>query len=135
MKKQKFSIKASDIVILAIGILFLIGSLTFFKACDAREDGGWMTCHWANQAVTGIAAVLAAEGLIHLLLSDSKIKIGLDAALIPTAVLAALIPDRLISLCMMDTMRCHAVFAPGVLVSAILVIAAAVWDILARRSK
>lgn len=135
MEKQKRKIKISDITFLVVSAIFFIGSLTFFQPCEPMEDGGWMTCHWAGQAVAGIAAVLLVISILHIVVSNAQMKSGLSMAAIPMAVLAAIIPGHLINLCMMDTMRCHAVMTPGTIVMSVLVIAAAVFDIVVNRKR
>lgn len=135
MEKQKRKIKISDITFLVVSAIFFIGSLTFFQPCEPMEDGGWMTCHWAGQAVAGIAAVLLVISILHIVVSNAQMKSGLSMATIPMAVLAAIIPGHLINLCMMDTMRCHAVMTPGTIVMSVLVIATAVFDIVVNRKR
>ncbi len=127
-------ISAGDILLLLISVIFLIGVLTIFKPCAPSPDGNWMACHWAGQAVAGLAAVLVIISLAHMILSDAKIKTGLNLAVIPVAVLAMILPGHLISLCVMDFMRCHSVTRPAVIVMSVLTIAAAVYNILSRRN-
>ena len=131
--KQK--INALDVILLALSAVLLLGVLTVFAPCGAKEDGGWMTCHWAGNAVAGAAAVLTALAAMRLLMKDRKTRLGLSAAMIPTALLAALLPGRLISLCMMPSMRCRAVMSPAVMVLSVLIIAAAVIDAASGRKK
>ena len=135
MEKKKLHIGAGDVLLAVFSILFLIGSLTFLAPCGPKEDGGWMTCHWAGNAVAGAAAVLAVIAVLHLIAPDDRMKAGLSLAAIPAALLALLLPGSIIGLCMMDTMRCRAVMRPGAAVMSVLVIAAAVFDLLSRRRK
>lgn len=135
MEKRKFQIGVSDIILAAITVIYFIGALTFFKSCGPKDDGSWMTCHWAGNAVAGLAAVLAVTAIAHLVISNAKMKIGLSIALIPIAVLTALVPGHLIQICMMETMRCHVVMRPSAIVMAILIVAAAVFDIVVYRKK
>ena len=124
--KQK--INGFDVILLALSAALLLGVLTVFAPCGAKEDGGWMTCHWAGNAVAGAAAVLTALAVMRIFAKDGKVRLGLSAAMIPTALLAALLPGRLIPLCMMPSMRCRAVMSPAVMVLSVLIIAAAVID-------
>ena len=135
MEKKFGKVSVGDIILLAISVIYLIGILTFFGPCGPKDDGSWMTCHWAGQAVTGLAAVLTIIAVIHILVPNAKIKTGLDIAVIPVALLAAIIPGNLINLCMMDTMRCHSIMRPAVIVMSILVIAAAVFNVITQRNK
>ena len=131
--KQK--INALDVILLALSAALLLGVLTVFAPCGAKEDGSWMTCHWAGNADAGAAAVLTALAAMRLLMKDRKTRLGLSAAMIPTALLAALIPGRLIALCMMPSMRCRAVMSPAVTVLSVLIIAIAAMDVAFRRRK
>ena len=131
--KQKINV--FDVILLALSVILLLGVLTVFAPCGAKEDGGWMTCHWAGNAVAGAAAVLTALAAMRFVVRDGKVRLGLSAAMIPTALLAALIPGRLIALCMMPSMRCRAVMSPAVTVLSVLLIAAAAIDIVFRRRK
>lgn len=133
-KEKRIDIGAADAALLVLGIVFLVGILTFFRPCGPMEDGGWMTCHWAGQAVMGAAGALLALSVIRLFVSG-RVRIGLDLAAIVVSVMAALIPGRLIGLCMMADMRCRAVMTPCVTVLSILTIAAAAVDIILRRKK
>jgi len=131
MKQHR--IGATDIVLLVINVLFLLGMLFWFGPCDhVKEDGSFMNCHWAGMVLTGIAAVMTIISLAHLLIPIAGMKAGLSAALIPCSVFAFLVPGNLISLCMMNTMRCRAVMKPAAIVCAVLVVIAAVVDIVAQ---
>jgi len=131
--KQK--INALDVILFVLSAILLLGVLTVFAPCGAKEDGGWMTCHWAGNAVAGAAAVLTALAVMRIFAKDGKAQSWLSAAMIPTALLSALIPGRLIALCMMPSMRCRAVMSPAVTVLSVLLIAAAAIDIVFRRRK
>lgn len=127
MKKLKIGIM--DIIVLLAGVCFLLGSLFVFTPCGPKEDGSWMICHHAGTAVTGIAAVLVLLAVLHLLMPSAKTKLGLAMASLPVAVLAYLLPGKLHPLCMMPSMRCHTVMAPGVTVSVIVLAAVYAADI------
>ena len=133
MKQNDRRIGVSDILLFVFSVVELIGIRTFFAPCGPKEDGSWMSCHWAGQAVTGTAAVLVVLALVHLLVQDRGMKLGLDAGLAATAICSALLPGKLIGLCMMAEMRCHRVMVPGVTVCAVLVVMTAVLDAWMRR--
>lgn len=88
-----------------------------------------MMCHWAGQALMGIAAALLAIAVMHLVIPRAQVKIGLSLAVIPVSVLAFAVPDHLIGLCMMETMHCHTVMEPAVTVLSLLNIMTAGADI------
>lgn len=137
MERLKIKIGAMDAVFVAVSLAFLLGLLFLFGPCGPKEDGDWMTCHWAGNAVTGLAGVLFVVSLLRLLAPKKEIKTGLSLAVIPVSLLACLLPGRMIQLCMMKMMRCHAVMAPAVTIFGILMIVISVIDIAAayRRGK
>lgn len=99
----------------AAAVLLTVGSVTFLRACDSAE-GKHMACHWAQNAVTLIGAVLTAQALLRIIIPDRKVKAGLALGIFLLALSAAFIPGTVISLCMMQTMRCHTIFKPAVIV-------------------
>lgn len=124
-----------DILLAVLTLTFLLGLLFVFGPCGPKEDGSWMTCHWAGQALKGIAALELVLALLHLIPAPAQRKLGLDLALIGTAVLAVAVPGHLIGLCMMAQMRCRSVMTPAVIVFSVLVIAAALADALILRKR
>ena len=54
MKRLKTGM--AEIILLVIGLAIIIGSLTFFSACGAKEDGNFMNCHWAQVIITSLGA-------------------------------------------------------------------------------
>ncbi len=134
MEKKSKPVGVCDIVMLALALVLFIGLLTFLRPCGPKDDGGWMTCHWAGQALRGVAGALLLLAVVRLFVRGG-VKTGLDMGMAVLAALAICVPGRLIGLCMMDAMRCRAVMTPGVTVLSILMIAAAAADMLLRRKK
>ena len=114
MKKK--SLPIVEIALFALTLLYFIGTLTFLSPCGPKEDGGFMTCHWAGQALKGVSCLMAAIAAMALAARNAAAKRGLMTALVPAGVLAALVPGRLIGLCMMNSMTCRAVTQPAALV-------------------
>ena len=135
MEQKRKGFGMTDWCLLIVSALFLVGIRTVFAPCNPKEAGAWMTCHWAGQAVTGVAAVLVVQAGLHLLLSKPGHKLGVAAAMIPTSLLAAILPENLINLCMMGTMRCHGVTRPAVLVFSLLLAILSLADLLLQRKK
>jgi hypothetical protein len=112
-----------DAVLCILSALLCFGTKYLFHACGPKEDGGWMACHWAEQAVFGIGLVLLVLSLVMTFaFKDGKTKSGIALSLEAIAALALVMPNHLISLCMMNTMRCHAVMKPAVIIISILII-------------
>ncbi len=101
----------------ALALVLVIGSLTVFRACDSAE-GRHMACHWAQNAVTLAGAVLTVQSVIRIFIHDKGIKAGLSVGIFTLALSVIFLPGTVIDLCMMETMRCHTVFKPAVIVIA-----------------
>jgi hypothetical protein len=123
MKKQTIT----GITELILAALITAGSVSFFRACDSPE-GRYMACHWAQNTVTLLGAVLTAAAVIKLLIPDRGAKAGIALTLCLLSAAAALIPGIIINLCLMETMRCHTVFRPAVTVTALLLAAVSAAD-------
>ena len=111
-----------------IGAVFTIGMLTFLKPCGPKEDGTWMNCHYAGQALLAAAAVMLIVGLAGIAVRRRTGKICLAAAQIVLAILVFAVPGQ-IGLCMMPEMRCRAVMRPGASVFAVLMILCAAAEL------
>ena len=129
MNSQKKGIGVCPLLQIVLNAIFFVGIQTIFAPCEPHEDGTWMTCHWAGEALLGIAAALLAIAVMHLVIPRAQVKLGLALAMIPISVLALVLPDHLIDLCMMETMRCHTVMDPAVTVLSLLNIMTAGADI------
>ena len=95
-------------------LLLTVGVLTVFSVCEA-EEGHFMNCHWAQNAVVLAGAALTVLSLLRVIISDRGIGTGLSLGVFVLSVGTAFIPQTAISLCMMETMRCHTVFKPAVI--------------------
>ena len=128
--------KAFDLILPALSLIFLAGILTLFQPCGPREDGSWMSCHWAGRAAAGVAGAMLLLSVLRMLVRPDA-KRGLDLALMVLSVLAVLLPGRLIGLCMMRDMRCHTLTAPFTSLLSALTALAAAFDLIVsiRREK
>ena len=133
--KRSSAYTACDILLPLLALAFFLGLLFVFGPCGPKEDGGWMTCHWAGQALRGLAGALLVIALLHLLPGRAELKMGLDLATLPLSVLALLLPGRLIGLCTMASMQCRSIMRPAVTVFAVLLIIVSALDLLMRRKK
>lgn len=132
---KKSSVKWTDCLLLLVSAAFPILTVTVFHACGAKEDGGWMTCHWAYVMLLGFGIVLAVLALLSLLIPSEGIKQGISIAMIPVSVLSALTPGTLISLCMMDSMSCRSRMQPASIILSIAILIFAVINAISHRRK
>ena len=129
MNSKKKGIGVCPLLQIVLNAIFFVGIQTIFAPCAPHEDGTWMTCHWAGEALTGLAAVMLILSLLHLVPLRSGTKTGLAIAMIPLAVLVICLPGHLIPLCMMETMHCHTVMQPAVTALSLLNLMLALADI------
>ena len=120
MSSEKKRIGVCPLLQIVLNAIFFVDIQTIFAPCAPHEDGTWATCHWAGEALLGIAAVMLVMSLLHLLPLRTGMKEGLVFAMIPVSFLIIVLPGRLIPLCMMETMRCHVIMQPAVTVIAVL---------------
>lgn len=102
---------------LITALVLTAGPLTVFKACEA-EEGHFMNCHWAQNAVVLAGAVLTVLSLLRVVVANRDIRTGLSLGVFALSVSVIFIPKTVISLCMMETMRCHTIFKPAVIITA-----------------
>ena len=126
MKDTNTKKPVTAVLILLVSILFLIGMMTLLSPCGPREDGSFMSCHQAGQALrilSGLSVIVSAAALFR----PAFARIA-DILLVIFGIAAIVIPGNIIHLCMMPEMRCRAVMKPGAMVFAILLIALAAAD-------
>jgi len=112
-----------DVILCILSAVLCFGTKFGFHACGPKEDGGWMACHWAEQAVFGLGIVmLVLSIMMTFLLKDGKTKSGIALSLAGMAALALAVPNHLIMLCMMTDMRCHSVMKPAVMIISIFIL-------------
>lgn len=104
------------VLLLGCSLCLSVGVKLVFHACGPMEDGKWMTCHWAEQAVLVIGGVMTVISLLVLFVTNGGMRRGLALSLAPLGIGAALIPNTMIKLCMMSDMRCHSVMKPAVII-------------------
>ena len=119
----------ADFILLALAVFIAVGTAFLFRACDAKEDGSFMSCHWAEHVVTGLGCVMTVISAAHLGAKTPRMKIGISIALLPVEIYTALVPGIIIKLCMMNTMRCHTMMRPCVTVICAIMVMVTVADI------
>ena len=61
-----------DFLLSVLALALLLGLLFVFGPCAPREDGGWMTCHWAGQALKGGLESILLQGIPGYFYMDDK---------------------------------------------------------------
>ena len=127
-------INMTDILLLVMSAALCIGVKLVFHACGMKEDGSWMNCHWAEQAVFAVSIGLTVTGCLRIFL-DRQAKAGTALAMSVISGMTALIPGVFVRFCMMDTMRCHAVMRPAVIILCVLIAVTGIADGLLSRKE
>ncbi len=133
MKTSK--INPTDIVLPILSVLLALGAVFLFHACPAKEDGSFMSCHWAQQTVFGLGLVLIVISGLHAGAGSRRMKMGISLSMIPVEVLTMLVPGCVIKLCAMKNMRCHTTMRPAVMVISILLLIASAIDVYINRKR
>ena len=115
-KKEKL-----PLIITLCSALLLLGVATVFRACAPMEDGGWMHCHTAQTTLMILSSVMLIASLFDYLSGSKVVGIISEAIVLVLAAVSFFVPGKLVSMCMMNTMRCHAVMKPFALVMTILI--------------
>ena len=113
------AVRAMGWVLCAFSLLLLIGVFTFLQPCGPREDGTWMHCHQAGEAVKLLAGVLALLSLGAAVAPKRMLARVCAALIVPAAVVTALLPGTIIPMCV-PGMRCQTTLRPGALVLSVL---------------
>ena len=127
-------INITDICLLILSAALCLGVKLLFHACGMKEDGSWMNCHWAEQAVFAVSIGLTVTAGLRLLL-NRQAKAGAALAMSVIAVMTALLSGVFVRLCMMDTMRCHAVMRPAVIILCALIAVTGIADAVTGRKE
>lgn len=101
---------------LCLSILLAAGVKLLFHACKAKEDGSWMHCHQAENAVMICGIILAVLSVIGILIQNRKTLVLIHLLTAMLATVTALIPNTIVHLCMKMDMRCHSVMKPAVII-------------------
>ena len=106
VNKEKFKLSVTELILLVISVLFLIGINSWFSVCPANEDM-IMSCHWAGEMLKVMGLLILVVAVIHLIIADTKIKLGMDIPLICICLVTAFIPGGIINICQNTEMVCR----------------------------
>ena len=135
-EKRKVKEIVMSAVPLVLSILLTAGVKLIFHACGPMEDGSFMHCHNAEQAVFFIGCAMTVMSVIMLAVKKAKIRRIISVVMIPVSIVTALIPNTIIKMCMMTDMRCHSVMKPAVIIiSAIIAVYSVIYLIVNRNEE
>ena len=109
MESKKFPI--ASLIAAILGLVLAIGVMTAFSACGPKEDGMWMHCHDVQMAIAVCGAVITVALAVATFIKGKGARIALYVVAIVLCIVVIALPS-VMPMCMMDTMRCHAVMAP-----------------------
>ena len=75
-----------------------------------------MKCWWTARAELGVGMAIVFGGVLLLLSYTRKFRSGIATMILALSVLAAAMPLWLIGVCEAETMRCHMIMQPALLV-------------------
>lgn len=110
-----------DFIYAFLNVMFFFGSVFVFHACGPKEDGSWMTCHYAGNVVSLLFLILAAASVINIFVT-AEIKAGIFIASLMVAAGNIFVPGTLVRLCSMEQMRCNVITRPCTISFSIVVV-------------
>lgn len=114
-----------------LSFLLSAGTMTVFRACSAKDDGTWMHCHTAQNLAAAGGCLLCILFVVCIFVKAPERRAALYAAGTAGAAVVFMIPGSIVSMCMMNTMRCYVVMQPFVRVMSVLIAAAGAVNIIA----
>ena len=118
-----------DVVLCVLSLALCLGTAFVFHPCGPKDDGSWMLCHWAGRTVVALGAAFVLASIIRFFV-PAEAKKGFSLAFLPFSVVTFLVPGFLIKMCMMHEMRCWSVMKPFVSVLTVLILIAALVDVI-----
>lgn len=112
----------TGIITTALCVLLAVGTVTFFSACGPKDDGGWMSCHWAERAVLAFAIVMTAMSVMANIIQKPATVFGIRLAMLPSAIITMFIPGVFINTCKMNDMQCNSVMRPAIILVAVCIL-------------
>ncbi len=107
-----------DILPVILGATLSVGTATLFSACGMKDDGTWMKCHTAQEAVVAAGAVITVLFLAATLMKRHVMRALLYILGAAGCIVVFLIPDTVMPMCVLRTMRCYTVMQPYVRIMA-----------------
>lgn len=120
MEHIKKSIPELITTILSAGLF--VGSFTFLNTCGPKDDGSFMTCHYAGNVIKALSLVILIQAVLALI-NFKNTRAGLNISNLLVSVVCLLVPGHLVATCMMNDMRCNLYTKPGVTVICIIIAA------------
>lgn len=106
---------------LILSVFLAAGVMTIFKACGPKEDGTYMHCHSVQMYIFYIALAEIVIIAATLFIRNTKAIAALMVCGAVLSLIAVLLPGRIMPMCMMDTMRCHALMKPAVTILGVII--------------
>lgn len=118
-----------SLVFIVLGLLTAILPHTFLAVCASTVEAVSgvhvpMRCFWTAQMATGMGALCCLSGLGLYFSVKIRIRLGISLMICANALLLAAVPTLLIGVCPSQTMPCQMGTLPGLLVLAVLIMAA-----------
>lgn len=121
--------KVLIILTLLAAICILVGPWTIFPACPAMEDGRYMKCHWALEAVKAPAIILIVVAVLEWFAGSRQARRSLSLVGAVTALTVILLTLVFIGGCMKPEMACQSRAFPAVNILAVVALLAQVVGI------
>ena len=110
-----------SVLISIVAVLMVIGVSTVFSACGPKDDGSYMHCHMVQLIAACLGICIACFSIISFFTKNKTFVLILRVVSMIMAVITIILPFAM-KMCMMNTMQCHSVMKPFLLVAGIIMI-------------
>lgn len=134
VNKEKCRISITELVMLILSIVYIIGIRSWFAECPVMTDM-IMSCHWAGEVLKALSILFAVISVIHIVIPDAKLKAGMDIPFIGISFVAIFIPGGIINLCQSADMACQSAAKPWTIIFCAALLVIAIADLIFYASK
>ena len=134
VNKDKCRVSITEILMLVISIVYLIGIRAWFAVCPVMSEM-IMACHWAGEMLKAMSILLLVIVIVHIVIWDPKVKLGVDIPLIGIGILDIFIPGGIINLCQSTDMACQSAAKPWTIVFSAALLVVTVIDVILYASR
>lgn len=117
------------IVEIVVAALLVVGLLTFAGPCGVHDDGTVSPCFGTSHVLVALGAVACLVGVVRLFNLGAGVYKVLAACIGLIGLAIAVLPGNVLGLCMMATMRCHAIMRPFAIAMGVALVVVACVDL------
>lgn len=115
--------KGIGVALLVEGAFLAVGSQVLFPACGPNAEGMYMSCHYSQETVSAIGALVAVLAIVYLASKKAGARRGISLVSALAGLLVVAVPTVIVGVCPMPTMHCHLYFLPSSILLGVIIAA------------